>query len=196
MGPISPQSHLTIAQFNLTGPEWEPSCLSIWWFSRKVLALIVEKSLEVRRLQRLAEDARASVKPQNSLYGCVNPQEGETTMAKKIKIDRILPANSDGVDLMNYYFLPDTYALYAPNTTTPVQTGIKAGSAFSVTPPGDPTFQVTVSSIDESGASGTWSNLPAPSEEGSVTGIPGSGTYQAQAGTTPVEEEEASAASA
>jgi hypothetical protein len=108
----------------------------------------------------------------------------------KIKIRTITPANSDGNELKNYYFLPagnGTYNFYAPNDNL-LWTGLAGGIAFNVQVAGK-RFSIAIYSISDTAASGVWSDLS--SEE-----LPGSGTFQAQAGGTGDPEPEKSASSA
>lgn len=109
---------------------------------------------------------------------------------KNIVIDDIKPPNSEGDELLTFYFLPDTYALYDPSSNKPVVTGIKAGSIFQYTPPGGKKFTIVVHSIDEECASGKWFDPDAVKDAG------GQGTFQAEAGGTGTPEGEAAAARA
>lgn len=104
----------------------------------------------------------------------------------RIKIETITPANSDGNELKNYYFLPvgnGTYNFYAPNNSL-LATGLAGGISFPVTVAGK-RFTISIYSLSDRAASGVWSDLG--SEE-----VPGSGTFQAQAGGTVDDEPEAS----
>lgn len=131
-------------------------------------------------------------------------------MAKKIKINTVNPSgsNSDGPDLMNYYFEEngDGYDFYAPTTQQATKlnnTLINPAVSSSCTvhfqvPAGLPGaglwFYVTVTQFPAVlTMSGTWSDLSQPPK---LTDAPGSGTFQAQAGGTGPIEEEAAAASA
>jgi hypothetical protein len=108
----------------------------------------------------------------------------------RIKIQTITPANSDGNELKNYYFLPagnGWYDFYAPNNTR-LATGLGGGINFYVTV-ARARFSIAIYSISDTAASGVWSELG--SEE-----VPGSGTFQAQAGGTGDPEESASSATA
>lgn len=112
-------------------------------------------------------------------------------MSRKIKIDVITPANSDGNDLMNYYFQDDgsgSYNFYSPTGSGPLNANpIGAGSVFTVQVDGVD-FSITVNSISDSEASGSWSDVSARPAE-----TPGSGTFQAQAGGTGDPKEASSA---
>ena len=108
----------------------------------------------------------------------------------KITIRTITPANSDGNELKNYYFLPvgnGTYNFYAPNNSL-LATGLAGGISFPVTVAGK-RFTITIYSLSDTAASGAW--VGPSSEE-----VPGSGTFQAQAGGTGDPELEKSASSA
>ncbi len=96
----------------------------------------------------------------------------------KIFIKTITPANSKGNELKNYYFLPagnGWYDFYAPNNTR-LASGLLGGISFYVDISGA-SFNIAIYSISDTAASGAWSDLR--SEE-----VPGSGTFQAQAGGT------------
>jgi hypothetical protein len=95
----------------------------------------------------------------------------------KIFIKTITPANSKGNELKNYYFLPagnGWYDFYAPNNTR-LASGLGGGIAFYVTVAGA-FFTITIDSLSDTAASGFW---VVGNEE-----VPGSGTFQAQAGGT------------
>lgn len=120
-------------------------------------------------------------------------------MGDKIKIENIT-GESVGNDLKNCYFQNagnGTYNFYDKNQNNPnnpILTGITAGfgSGFRLQDyPGTQWF-MTVYTINDSAATGDWSgNDSATPEE-----IPGSGTFQAQAGGTLDAESEASSATA
>ena len=104
----------------------------------------------------------------------------------KIYIKTITPANSDGNDLKNYYFLPDgtgTYSFYDKNNNL-IQSGLAGGLRVSF-PVNGLNFRIWIMSISDTAASGDWSDL-------NPEGVPGSGTFQAQAGGTLDAEPEAS----
>ena len=104
----------------------------------------------------------------------------------KIFIKTITPANSDGNALKNYYFLPagnGWYDFYAPNNTR-LATGLGDANSFYVEVAGA-RFDIAIYNISDTAASGAWSDLS--SEE-----VPGSGTFQAQAGGTGDPEPESS----
>jgi hypothetical protein len=130
-------------------------------------------------------------------------------MAKKIKINSVNSSvpNSDGPDLMNYYFEEsgDGYNFFAPTTGQPTQVNqnlidpaVPSSCTFHFpVPAGLPgqgqTFYITVTQFPAVlTMSGTWSDLP----QGLLKDVPGSGTFQAQAGGTGPIEEEAVAATA
>jgi hypothetical protein len=131
-------------------------------------------------------------------------------MPKKIKIDLVNPNNStsDGPDLLNYYFEEngDGYDFYAPTTqqATKLNTTLINPSVLSSctvhfqVPAGLPGaglwFYVTVTQFPAVlTMSGTWSDSTQPQE---TKDLPGSGTFQAQAGGTGPMEKEAAAATA
>ncbi len=129
-------------------------------------------------------------------------------MAKKIKINSVNPngPTSDGPDLLNYYFEEngDGYDFYAPTTRQPTKVNpnlINPADPSSCTfnfpiPAGLPgagtTFYITVTQFPAVlTMSGSWSDTSQALKD-----VPGSGTFQAQAGGTGPIEEEAAAASA
>ncbi len=119
-------------------------------------------------------------------------------MSKKIKIHTITPpgVNSDGTQLMNYYFeaFGAGYNFYSPTSSGPINSQLitPENPSFSVNVPGNPNpFHITITSFPVEVINGSWSDT------GTATGVPGSGTFQAQAGGTgDTDEEEAVAASA
>ena len=129
-------------------------------------------------------------------------------MAKKIRINTVNPSGptSDGTDLVNYYFEEDGdgYNLYAPTTPQPtkvnntlIDPAVPSSCIFNFpVPAGLPgagtTFYITVTQFPAMTIGGTWSDLP----QHELKDVPGSGTFQAQAGGTGPVEEEAAAASA
>lgn len=127
-------------------------------------------------------------------------------MAKKIRINSYT-GPSDGADLEGYYFEEsgDGYNLYAPTTPQPTQVNpnlinpaVSSSCTFNFPiPAGLPgagtTFYITVSQFPAVlTMSGSWSDNP----QGLLKDVPGSGTFQAQAGGTGPVEEEAAAATA
>lgn len=119
-------------------------------------------------------------------------------MPKKVTIDQITPSGqTDGDRLLNCYFerSGDGYNLYLSTGGNPLNSQLFSPSNPTVSGiqiPGNPTpFSITITAFPVEVIRGLWSD-----NGGSVTGASGSGSFQAQAGTTPVEEEEASAASA
>ena len=118
-------------------------------------------------------------------------------MSKKIKIHTINPpgANSDGNQLMNYYFeaFGAGYNLYSPTSSGPVNTQLitPENPSVTVTVPGNPNpFLITVTSFPVEIINGTWNDT------GTETGVPGSGTFQAQAGGSGQDGSEDSATAA
>lgn len=124
-------------------------------------------------------------------------------MSKKVTIDQITPPGQpDGDKLLKYYFEKsgDGYNLYAPTGGDPVnhQLFTPENPVGEIHVHGRP-YTITITAFPVEIIKGLWSDnrgqvIGAPG--GGVTGASGSGSFQAQAGTTPVEEEEASAASA
>lgn len=116
-------------------------------------------------------------------------------MSRKIKIKTVTPSGSDGSQLMNYYFeaFGDGYNLYSPTSSGPINSQLitPENPSCSVNVPGYPTFRITVNSFPVEIIQGSWSDTSA-----SVKDVPGSGTFQAQAGGTGASEEDAAAASA
>lgn len=113
-------------------------------------------------------------------------------MSEKIRIQTITPANSDGNDLKNCYFLldlNDTYGFYSSNNKLLASSLGGLYSVFEVEVDGK-NFVITIDSISDTTASGDWSEVGRE-------GVPGSGTFQAQAGGTgdPEPEKSASATS-
>jgi hypothetical protein len=128
-------------------------------------------------------------------------------MARHIKIKTVNGSGTDGDLLKNYYFEEsgEGYNFYEPTHPTPTQkntsliTPANPSFSFSIpnpTPPPPPapqtlTFSITVTAFPVMQVNGTWSDL---SQE-STKDVPGSGTFQAEAGGTgPIEGEEAAAA--
>lgn len=104
-------------------------------------------------------------------------------MSKKMVIDIITPEPSDGDALKNWYFKDEADGLNLYNSQNVKQSSdIKLGTQFSVTVPGYPTFYLTVNSL---GMTGSWSDQPQ------IKDVPGSGTFQAQAGGGTVADDEA-----
>lgn len=131
-------------------------------------------------------------------------------MAKKIKINSVNPngPTSDGPDLLNYYFEEngDGYDFYAPTTpqatklnTTLINPAISSSCTVRFQVPATLQgaglwFTVTVTQFPAVlTMGGSWSDSTQPPE---IKDVPGSGTFQAQAGGTGPIEEEAAAASA
>ncbi len=119
-------------------------------------------------------------------------------MAKHIKIKTVYPPGSDGTVLDNYYFEEsgEGYNFYAPGGVNPLKvdgliTPTNATFHFNVAGYTNP-FYLTVTAFPVMTISGSWTDNPQPE----LTGVPGSGTFQAQAGGTGPIEEEAAAASA
>ena len=127
-------------------------------------------------------------------------------MAKKIRINSYT-GPSDGADLEGYYFEEsgDGYNLWAPTTPQPTQVNptlinpaVSSSCNFNFpVPAGLPgagtTFYITVTQFPAVlTMGGTWSDNP----QQELKDVPGSGTFQAQAGGTGPVEEEATAASA
>lgn len=112
-------------------------------------------------------------------------------MSRKIQIETITPASSDGNQLKGYYFLPyqgpNWYSFYDPNNNL-LATGISRNTQFHVDVRGVD-FTLTIDSISDARASGDWLHY-------STTEVPGSGTFQAQAGGSVEAVEEAAAAKA
>jgi len=121
-------------------------------------------------------------------------------MSKKIKIKTVNPSgpNSDGSELLNYFFeaFGEGYNFYSPTSPGPINSQLitPENPSFSVSVPGNPNpFQITVTSFPVMTIQGNWSDNPNVI----VKDAPGSGTFQAQAGGTgDTDEEEAAAASA
>jgi hypothetical protein len=119
-------------------------------------------------------------------------------MAKHIKINTIT-GPSDGNALEDFYFEEsgDGYNFFQPTHPTPTQLNTDlitpTNPAFHFTLAGFPNpFYITVTSFPAVQAmSGNWSDQPQGKD------VPGSGTFQAQAGGTgPIAKEDVSAASA
>ena len=126
-------------------------------------------------------------------------------MSKQIPITTITPnpanPNSDGYDLSGYLFKAEESGLnmYAPpqgnQAPVLVKANITLGTPFQVQIPAhgnNPavTMNVTVNSYSLT-VSGSWSD-----QQPSITGDPGSGTFQAQAGGVSADEDIASSATA
>lgn len=117
-------------------------------------------------------------------------------MAKHIKIKTVHGA-SDGLALEDYYFEEsgDGYNFYAkgggdPLNTHGLITPTNATFAFNVS--GYPnTFYITVTQFPVMTINGTWNDNPQLLKD-----VPGSGTFQAQAGGSGEDESEASATAA
>jgi len=120
-------------------------------------------------------------------------------MAKQIPINTINPSGSDGTYLSGYFFKAEESGLnlYAPaqGNQAPqlVQENITLGTQFQFTipakgnnPPNPVNMKVTINSYSLV-VSGSWSDLAGPS----LTGDPGSGTFQAQAGGSTADGEDA-----
>jgi hypothetical protein len=107
---------------------------------------------------------------------------------------------SDGADLEGFYFEPsgDGYNLYAPPVKVNTQLITPQNPTFTVQIPAGHAgaglqFTCTVTSFPNLTLIGSWSDP----QSDSIRDLPGSGTFQAQAGgTSPMEEEAAAAASA
>ena len=122
-------------------------------------------------------------------------------MAKHIKINSVTGPGGDGAVLEGFYFEEsgEGYNFYEPTHPTPTQKNTTlitpTNPSFNFTLAGytNP-FYITVTSFPAVQAmSGTWSDQPQPA---STKNVPGSGTFQAQAGGTgPIEDAEAAAAS-
>jgi hypothetical protein len=112
-------------------------------------------------------------------------------MSRKITIETITPASSDGNQLKGYYFLPyqgpGWYSFYDPNNNL-LGTGIGRNTQFEIRVRGV-IFNLYITSISDAGASGDWVYY-------GTTEVPGSGTFQAQAGGSVEAVEEAAAAKA
>jgi len=119
-------------------------------------------------------------------------------MAKHIPINTINPPVSDGDYLTGYFFKAEESGLnmYAPaqgnQEPVMVKGPITLGTQFQITipahgnnPPQATNMNVTVNSYSLV-VSGTWSDLPGAR----VTGDPGSGTFQAQAGGGTADDED------
>ena len=116
-------------------------------------------------------------------------------MSKKIKIHTITPpgVNSDGTQLMNYYFeaFGAGYNFYSPTSSGPINSQLitPENPSFTVNVPGNPNpFHITITSFPVEVINGSWSD--------DEMGVPGSGTFQAQAGGSGEEESEESATGA
>ena len=119
-------------------------------------------------------------------------------MSKKIKIKTVNPSgpNSDGTELLNYFFeeFGEGYNFYSPTSSGPINNQLitPENPSFSVSVPGNPNpFQITVTSFPVLTIQGNWSDTTS-----TVKDTPGSGTFQAQAGGSGTLDEEATAASA
>jgi hypothetical protein len=185
-----------------------------WWFSREVLALIIEK--RVRRTRSLAEGQRTIRKPSAQAFLVVLTQSqaiGGSIMSKKIKI-KSAPGNQSGwtdgtddlVDKGVYFEQTSTagqFDLYAPSSAQPpgphtkITGPVQSGTNFSFTWQ-DNSWSITDFLISESNgtASGQWTATPlqvadaVPSGDG---GDPESGTFQANDTVTVEGESSASA---
>ena len=112
-------------------------------------------------------------------------------MSKQIPINTITPSQpdsqSDGYKLRNYVFKAEESGLnfYAPGGQTLIKSNITPDTAFPVNLPGvtNP-MQVTVNSYSLI-VSGSWTDV-----QPGITGDPGSGTFQAQAGGGGAEDED------
>jgi hypothetical protein len=105
----------------------------------------------------------------------------------KINIETITPANSDGNELKNYYFLSagnGTYSFYDKHNNL-IQSGLAGGLHvnFRVN---SLNFTIWIMSLSDTGASGDWQALNSEAVP------PGSGTFQAQAVGTGDPEPESS----
>ena len=121
-------------------------------------------------------------------------------MSKRIKIKTVNPngQGSDGTALVDYFFeaFGAGYNLYSPTSATPVNhqvlTSTNPSCTFHVHGHHNP-FTVTITQFPNETILGTWSDLPQAESDRDV---PGSGTFQAQAGGSGTSEDEVAAASA